>query len=187
MRRAGLDPNALKRVSDRGMVENAAALRRGEVDVVQLFQPFVEALLEDGAGHIWYAAAERGATSYTCFYSRRGVIERRRDELKRMTRAIYRVQHWLQAASAEALAKAVKGFFPELSEGRLAASLARYRTLGIWGQDPRLPRAGYDRLAAGLISGGFIRAAAPYEVAVDNSLALEVMDEAPPPLAAPTA
>ena len=39
LRRAGLDPDALDRVADRTMAENVAALRRGELDVVQLFQP----------------------------------------------------------------------------------------------------------------------------------------------------
>jgi hypothetical protein len=45
-----------------------------------------------------------------------------------------------------------------------------------------LPRAGYDRLKAGLVSGGFVRTGAPFEQAVDNSLAEEVVREDPPPL-----
>ena len=52
MRRAGLDPAKLDRVTDRSMASNSAALRRGEVDVVQLFQPFVEELLEGGGTHL---------------------------------------------------------------------------------------------------------------------------------------
>src|SRR5882724_8926778 len=57
LRRAGLDPARLDRVTGQSMADNTAALRRSEVDVVQLFQPFVEELLEAGAGHIWSAAA----------------------------------------------------------------------------------------------------------------------------------
>jgi hypothetical protein len=45
------------------------------------------------------------------------------------------------------------------------------RCLGRWVRNPILPRAGYDRLAAGLVSGGFVGSAAPFETAVDNSLA----------------
>jgi len=45
LRRAGLDPDALPRIADRTMADNAAGLRRGEVDVVQLFQPFAEELI----------------------------------------------------------------------------------------------------------------------------------------------
>src|SRR5262249_8651078 len=84
LRRAGLDPEALPRIDDQTMAENATALRRGEIDVVQLFQPFAEELLAAGEGHVWYAAATRGPTSYTSFYARRGVLVARRDELKKM-------------------------------------------------------------------------------------------------------
>src|SRR5262245_1122649 len=62
MRREGLDPAKLDRVTGRSMLQSAALLRAGEIEVVQLFQPFVEELVEDGAGHIWYAAAARGPT-----------------------------------------------------------------------------------------------------------------------------
>src|SRR5215468_11175738 len=71
LRRAGLDPDALSRITDRSMGENVAALRRGELDVVQVFEPFAEELISSGDGHIWYAAASRGPTSYTSFYARR--------------------------------------------------------------------------------------------------------------------
>ena len=87
LRRAGLDPDALPRTADRTMADNAAALRRGEFDVVQLFQPFAEELIASGDGHLWYAAASRGPCSYTSFYARRGVLAGRRDELKKIVRA----------------------------------------------------------------------------------------------------
>src|SRR5271169_1512341 len=92
LRRAGIAPSDLTRVADRTMAENAAALRRGEVDVVQVFEPFAAELLADGAGHLWYAQASRGPTSYTTFYTRRGLLSARRGELHRMVRAIYRTQ-----------------------------------------------------------------------------------------------
>ena len=43
-------------------------------------------------------------------------------------------------------------------------------------------RAGYDRLRASLVSGGFVSPGTPYEVAVDNGLADAVVAENPPPL-----
>ena len=48
LRLAGIDPARLDIVADRSMAENAAALLRGELDVVQLFQPYAEELLEAG-------------------------------------------------------------------------------------------------------------------------------------------
>jgi NitT/TauT family transport system substrate-binding protein len=182
LRRASLDPDALPRVADRTMADNAAALRRGEFDVVQLFQPFAEELIAAGEGHIWYAAAARGQTSYTSFYTRRITLATRREELKKIVRAFYRTQKWLHAGTPEVLADAVQSFFPAVPAPLLRAAIARYRALGIWGRDPILPRAGYERLRAGLISARFVKHAAPFEQAVDNTLAEEVVRENPPPL-----
>jgi NitT/TauT family transport system substrate-binding protein len=74
----------------------------------------------------------------------------------------------------------VQSFFPPISGPLLRAAVARYRALDIWGRDPILPRAGYDRLRAGLISARFVNNAAKFEQAVDNSLAEEVVREDPP-------
>jgi NitT/TauT family transport system substrate-binding protein len=182
LRRAGLDPDALPRITNRTMVENAAALRRGELDVVQLFEPFAEELVSSGGGHIWYAAASRGPTSYTSFYARRSTLAARRDELKKMVRALYRTQKWLHTGRPEPLADAVQSFFPALPASLLRAAVARYLEIGIWGRNPILPRGGYERLRAGLISAGFVRQAAQFEQAVDNSIAEEIVREDPPPL-----
>ena len=182
LRRAGIAPADLSRVADRTMADNVAALRRGEVDVVQVFEPFAAALLADGVGHLWYAQASRGPTSYTTFYARRGLLAARRDELHRMVRAIHRTQKWVAAADGAAIAAEVARYFPEVPAAILADACARYKALGIWGGDPRLPRAGYDRLLASLVSGGFVSPGTPYEVAVDNSIADAVVAEDPPPL-----
>lgn len=182
VRRAGIDPSALTRVADGSMADNVAALRRGDVDVVQVFEPLASALLADGAGHVWYAQADRGLTSYTTFYARRGLLDARRDEVQRMVRAIYRTQKWVAGASADAIADVIAQYFPDVPPAVLTASCARYQSLGIWGGDPRLPRAGYDRLRASLVSGGFVSPGTDYATAVDNSLADAVVAEDPPPL-----
>lgn len=176
LRRAGLAPSRLTRVTDGTMAENVAALRRGEVDVVQVFEPFAAELIAEAAGHVWYAQASRGPTSYTTFYARRGLLTSRRDELQCMVRAIYRTQQWVAGADGAAIAEAIARYFPEVPRSILVDACARYKSLGIWGHDPILPRAGYDRLRASLVSGGFVSPGTDYEVAVDNSLAEAVME-----------
>jgi NitT/TauT family transport system substrate-binding protein len=182
LRRDRITPSQLTRVIDGSMADNVAALRRGEVDVVQVFEPFASMLLNDGAGHVWYAQASRGPTSYTTFYARRGLLDARREELRRMVRAIYHTQKWVAAADGAAIANAISRYFPDVPPAILAASCARYKSLGIWGSDPRLPRAGYERLRDSLVSGGFVSPGTEFAVAVDNSLAESVIAEAPPSL-----
>lgn len=99
-----------------------------------------------------------------------------------MVRAVQRTLKWVHAASPAAFADAIAQYFPDIPKARLAACLARYKALGIWGQDCRLPEAGYDQLARSLVSGGFVPSGVPFAVAVDNSLANEVLRANPPAL-----
>ena len=183
LRRIGFNPETLDRVGNWTMGENVAALRRGDVDVVQLPQPLAEELIASGTGHLWYAAADRGPCSYTTFYARHALLAERRDEFLKLVRGLYRTQKWIHRRSAEDLADVVQPYFPGVRTPLLRAAVARYRNLRIWGRNPILPREGYERLLAGLISGGFVKArGTPYDVAVDNSLAESVVDEDPPSL-----
>jgi NitT/TauT family transport system substrate-binding protein len=182
LRRAGIAPSDLARVADRTMPDNVASLRCGAVDVVQVFEPFAATLLADGTGHLWYAQAGRGPTSYTTLYARRGLLGARRDELYHMVRAIYRVQKWVSVADGAAIGAGIARYFEDVPATILADACVRYKSLGVWGGDPRLPRAGYDRLRASLVSGGFVSPGTSFEMAVDNSLADAVVAEDPPAL-----
>jgi NitT/TauT family transport system substrate-binding protein len=162
------------------MAENDDALRAGDLDVIQIFQPFAERLVADGAGHIWYAAATRGATSYTTLSTLKGTLQTKRDKMGRMTRALYRTQKWLHRSDAPAIANAVAEFFPDLPRKTLAACITRYKALGLWGMNPILPRDGFDRLKASGLSGGLFKTGAPFEACVDNSLAREAIEADPP-------
>jgi NitT/TauT family transport system substrate-binding protein len=179
LRLAGIDPASLDRVANNTMAENMAALREGSVDVIQLFEPLAEELLAEGSGHLWYAAATRGPCSYTTFYARRGVLVAKRDEFRRLVRGLYRTQKWLHAQPVDALAEIVRPYFPAAPRSRLTAALARYKSLGIWGRSPILPRDGYERLKDGLVSGGFVKGT-EFDIAVDNSLADEAVAADPP-------
>jgi NitT/TauT family transport system substrate-binding protein len=183
LRLAGIDPSTLKRVTGRTMAENAAALKKGEIDVIQVFEPFPSLLLADKAAHVWYEAARRGPTSYTTFYARRRLLSERRDEVMRMVRAIQRTEKWVKSASGQEIANAIARYFTDVPPAILEAACTRYKALGIWNDTPLLPRQGYDRLRDGLVSGGFVSPGAPFETAVDNSLAEAVIGENLPPLA----
>jgi NitT/TauT family transport system substrate-binding protein len=173
LRRAGIAPARINRVAGRTMAENIAALRAGAVDVVQLFEPFVSTLLAENAAHIWYAAASRGPTSYTTFYTRRGLLRDRRDELRRMVRAIHNTQLWVAQASGADISDTIEPYFPDVPPAIRAAACTRYQALGIWSTTPVLPRIGYDRLLSSLVSGGFVTGTT-FDIAVDNSLAEEI-------------
>lgn len=172
IRRAGIDPAALQRISGPSMADNAAALRDGRLDAVQLFQPYVEELVATGVGHVWYAAASRGPTAYTALVTRRALVETRRDELLAMTRGMARTLRWMAATPADEIARALAGYFPAIPRELFAAAIDRYRGLGLYATDPVMQREGFERLQAAMLSGGALDRAIPFELCVDNSLAV---------------
>ena len=171
LRRASVDPAALTRTHGPSMAENATALRDGRLDAVQMFQPYAEDLLTSGAGHLWYAAADRGLTAYTTLVTRRSVIAARRDELLAMVRAIYRALRWIGATPGAEVARTLASYFPDVPPALFSAAIDRYRALGLYGPDPVLRPEGFERLKAAMLSAGAIKRNIPFTDCVDNSLA----------------
>ncbi len=180
LRLAGIDPAEMDRIADRTMLENAAALRAGEIDAVQIFQPFVEELIGEGAGHLWYAAADRGLATYTAFYTTRDFLEREPAALLGMTRAMHRTLKWIAERGGDEIASGVSSYLPDLSRDTLAGALDRYKILGIWNESPLLEREGYDWLRDAFLSGGLIQTGCPYEEAVEMRFAEASAEDNPP-------
>ena len=171
IRRDGADPAALTRISGPTMAENAAALRDGKLDAIQVFQPHAEELLRSGTGHLWSAAANRGLTAYTTLVTRRPVLAARRDELAAMVRAMDRSLRWLAATPGADVARTLASFFPDVPADIYAAAIDRYRALHLYAADPVTRREGVERLGAAMRSGGALDRDIPFERVVDNSLA----------------
>ena len=175
LRRAGVDPAALAPIADRTMEENEAALRAGALDAVHLFQPYAERLLASGAGHLWYAAATRGRTAYTTLVTRRGTLERQREELQKMTRAVHRTLQWFARTPAVEIANLLRDYFPDVAPAIFAGAIERYRALALWGSDPVIRREGYDRLHAAMRSASALSRDIPFEDCVDTKLAQQAI------------
>jgi NitT/TauT family transport system substrate-binding protein len=171
IRRDGVDPASLNRISGPSMAENAQALRAGELDAIQVFQPYAEELLASGHGHIWYAAANRGLTAYTTLVTRRSVLTERNQELAAMVRAVHRALRWIAATPGAEIARVLASFFPDVPAPIFAAAMDRYRALRLYGPDPVTRREGFDRLVQAMISGGALQREIPFETCVDNTLA----------------
>jgi NitT/TauT family transport system substrate-binding protein len=181
LRRAGIDPTRLNRIADRSMADNAAALAAGTLEAAQLFEPYVTQAVAAGC-HVWLPAASRGLTAYTCFYTTRAMVERHRDEFRRMTRAMYRTQKWLHATPPASIAARVAAFFPDVPVPTLSTVIERYRGLGVWNREPVLRQEGFDRLTAALVSGGLIRRGLDYASGVETTFAAQAVADDPPAL-----
>ena len=172
LQRAGLDPAAIAGRRVRSMATNLQAYLRGTVDVVQVFEPHADRLVQEGRGHVWHRFSARGDIAYTTFYSTRRFTRGKREACHRLVAGMARAQAALFAASPATLADAVAPFLPQLSREALARIIASYRAAGLWASRPDLPPAPYVRLKAALISGGLIARDPAYERVVDADLSL---------------
>ena len=170
LRDHGIDPDKLPRLADRTMTRNYGALKAGDIDVMQAFEPFVSMAEKDGAAGILYAASTRGPTAYTAFIATRDACAKHRDKFAAMTRATAKMLDWLYANPAEELAAAVASFFPDVPKDILASSLRRYKEAGLWSRETRMIPQGFARLAQSLHSGGFIARMPGYDECVEPHL-----------------
>jgi NitT/TauT family transport system substrate-binding protein len=170
LRRHGIDPGRLERVADRSMADNFSALCDGRLDVVQVFEPFASMALQEGAGHILYAASTRGPTVYTSFIATRDGIARNRMAFLAIVRAVRRMQDWLAAHGGDALADVVAPYYAGIAPDILVSALRRYGDAGVWASDPAMSREGFSRLAESLVSGGFLSGLPNYADCVEQSL-----------------
>jgi NitT/TauT family transport system substrate-binding protein len=170
LQRAGLDPRALAGRRVRPMKRNIRAYLRGEVDVVQVFEPYAQQLVESGHGTIWHRFAERGDIAYTTFYATRAMTESRRDECARLVTGIGRALAALARSRADTVAQAIAGFLPDTPVEQLGRIIEQYRASGLWARSPELPTSPFLRLKAALVSGGLISTDPSYARVIDRDL-----------------
>ena len=171
LRDTGIDPETIRRISDRTMSDNYAALRRKELDVMQAFEPFASQAEIDQAGTILYAASSRGPTVYTSFITTRGKVASHRDAFLAVTRALAKMQRWLCGHSGAELAEVAASFFPDVPRELLARSLQRYLDAGLWSRETAMSKQGFERLGLSFLSGGALKRAPVFEDCVDADLA----------------
>lgn len=182
LRLAGVDPAQIHLAPARTMAENARLLREGELDVIQVFQPYARQLLDERRGHSWYAAAGRGLATYTTLNTTRAFIDRHPDVVLRMTRAMFRTLKWIASHDGAALAATVRGWFPDLPESTLAACCTEYKTLRLWNETPLMRQEGFDWLRDAMQASGAIGRRIPFEECVDMRYAQQAVREGVDPL-----
>ncbi|MEM8973898.1 MAG: ABC transporter substrate-binding protein [Pseudomonadota bacterium] len=176
LQRAGIDPAAIDRASGATMAENVARLGKGEVDVIQVFQPYAELAIRAGFGHIWHRFSVRGDIGFTTFYTTRRFIAENRDVCVKLVAGAKEALKRLHRQSARKTAERIAGYFPDLEIEALGNIITGYRKAGLWAQNPALPTSAIVRLKAALLSGGLIARDIPYESIVDDTIAHDVLN-----------
>ena len=170
LRRAGIDPATLNRTPERSMAENSELLRAGDIDIVQVFEPYADDLVAPGHGHVWHRASERGDVAFTSFYTTRRFAAEGRETCIRLVHGIEAALTALHQKPANDIAHAVAAFFPDRPEASLTRIIENFHASQLWATSPELPADAFVRLKCALLSGGLISYDVPYEHVVDQAL-----------------
>jgi len=171
IRRSGLDPAPFAPEAGRTMRENIARLNRGEVDVIQLFEPLAQDLIAKGGGHLWYAGALRGLNTYTTLFTLRRNLERFNGELCGMVKAMNAALNWVHCHSGSEIAAEIAEMFPEFSTQLLGDALDRYKRLDLWARSTIHDPIGFVRLKSAVLAGGWIKSDVPFDRCIDTAVA----------------
>lgn len=150
------------------MAEQIRALDSQDIDVIQLFEPFVSEVLKSGRHNILYAAHSRGPTVYTAFICSQEGFAKKQAAFARLNEVLGTLQTWLHAHSAQDIARIVQPYFAQLELDVLTSAIERYLQNQVWATTPEMSRAGFDRLADSLHSGGFIQTRILYDSCVKS-------------------
>ncbi len=163
LQREGIDPASLMRADDRPMAENAERLKAGDIDVMQVFEPYASRAVADDYGHIWHRFAVRGDVAFTTFYATRSYLDENAAVCETLVKGIAQALDRMYAMPIGELAAKVSPYFPDLDIKVLAAAIDGYRQAELWAREPSLPPTAIVRLKAALMSGGFLQRDMPYD------------------------
>ncbi len=166
LRAADCDINAIPVTWGLTMEAQLQALKDGTLDVAQLFEPFVSQSITERAGALLYTAARRGPTVYTTFICSRAGMAARGAAFAALDRALQHLLDWMDSEGPGELARVTAAYFPDIPADQFRASVERYCAEGVWARKTEVSRAGFDRLAASLLSGGFIASPMSYDACV---------------------
>ena len=167
---AGVDVRDIAVIEGRTMGQNEAALAAGEIDTFMAFQPFAERGSRQDGAQVIYTAADRGPTAYTCFYTTREAMARRRDDFRAMASACKRAVQQLYAEGAGAALPTLERYFPDEPADLLEAAVARYLRHRLYNPTGVLPESGVGWLKRAMLTTGTIKNDVPFATCVDNSL-----------------
>lgn len=178
LRKHAVDIDSITMLKGLSADDALASFRNGDADYIHMPNPQAQSLIEDGAG---YLAAElgreHGYLCYSSFAATPAFIDEQPEIIHRFVRGFYKAQQWLTVADAATVVERVKPFFTGVSDSVLHASIARYKSLGIWPDNPQIGIDGYDAMCQALIDGSLVKAHHSYDRLVRPEFAEQAISE----------
>jgi NitT/TauT family transport system substrate-binding protein len=159
----------------------AGAFIGGEGHFVTLFEPVAATLELAGEGHVVASVGEdSGEIPYTVFSARKSFIEKNPELIQKFTNAIYRGQLWVQSATPQEIAEAIRPSFPDADLEVLTKVAARYKEIDAWAATPLFTEEAFIRLQDVMQGAGHLTKRAPYTKLVTNDFGHRAIEQVQP-------
>lgn len=142
----------------------------GKGDYVSLFEPNGLNLEKEGEGYVVMSLGkESGEVTYTLYNAKKSYIEENPEIIKGFTNAIAKGLKWVNSATNEEIADAIKDFFPDMKTDDLVEIVKRYKDQDSWNQTPLVSQEGFERLQDIMILAGELEERVDYNALIDTS------------------
>ena len=154
------------------------AFEGGTGDYVTLFEPTATLFENNGSGYVVAnIGLESGEVPYTTFMVMPDTIKNDPELVKSFLRAIIKAQAWVQDATDTEIAIAMAPFFPDADQTTLEIVAKSYRETDSWMTTPVMTEDAFTRLQDIMEINGELAARVDFARLVDNSFALELLEE----------
>ncbi|MEQ8193726.1 MAG: ABC transporter substrate-binding protein [Rhodospirillales bacterium] len=158
----GLDYDSIDAVDAGNVDEIDKAFRGGQGAYVHQQGPAPQQLEHDGVGHVVASVGEAiGPNGFSSLAATREWLAT--DMAKAFMRAYRKSRRYVIDTPAAEIAKAERGFFPDIDPGVLAATIATYQKLGCWTPHVEITEPAYEVTQDVFQHAGHITKRYPYE------------------------
>lgn len=175
MRQNGIIPNQ-DAVVDTSVQFNmmAGAFTGGESDYVTLFEPTATEVELEGKGYVLTSIGqESGEIPYTAFFASQSYMKNNSTIVQSFTNAVAKGQKWVREHTAQEIAEALAGQFPDTKIDVLALVVQRYKDIDAWNETPVMKQESLERLESVMETAGELDKRVDFNKLVDNSFAEE--------------
>ncbi len=155
-----------------------AAFTGGTGDFVTIFEPTASSIEREGKGHILTSVGSAsGEVPFTAFMANDSYITKNRDKIKGFLRAVMKGYDFIINSNIEQVIDSLKPSFEAFTREDIKNSVLSYTAIDAWVNTPVMTTESYNRLINIITEAGTLNTTVPFEKIVDNSIAIEVMNE----------
>ena len=148
------------------------------VDYTTMFERTASEYVALGKGYIVASVGkDSGEVPYTAFSAQKSWLKDNNDTAKAFLRAVLRGYQYMSENTPETVAKALVKSFPGTSETSAAAAVKSYLEINAWAKTPVMAESAFNRLQDIMENAGTLSSRADYKLAVDNTIANELVKE----------